>query len=119
MLSPGPATKVTIYLNEDTGSSRGFLRDEILAFLQSEGVGASGATVLHPYAGFGPHGNLHKADEGDVTGLHLPVVIFFVEKPEKVEALLPALLEMVSDGLVEAHPTTILRSITGRERVIS
>jgi PII-like signaling protein len=119
MLPSGPATKVTIYLNQDTGSGRGFLRDEILAFLKDRGVGVGGATVLHPYAGFGSHNRLHKADEGDVAGLHLPVLIFFVETTEKVNVILPTLLNMVTDGLVEAHPTEILKSVTGKERVVS
>ena len=119
MLPVGSATKVTIYLNQDTGAGGGFLRDEILAFLQEKGVGVGGATVLHPYAGFGSHGRLHKSDEGDVTGLHLPVIIFFVETPEKVQAVLPTLLAMVTDGLVEAHPTEILKSITGTEKVLA
>ena len=119
MLPVGPATKVTIYLNQDTGSARGFLRDEILAFLREKQIGVAGATVLHPYAGFGSHGRLHKSDEGDVAGLHLPVVIFFVETPEKAKSVLPALLEMVTDGLVEAHPTEILKSIIGSEKVLA
>lgn len=119
MLTVGPAMKVTIYLNQDTGSSRGFLRDDILAFLQNNSIGIGGATVLRPYAGFGSHGQLHRADEGDVAGLHLPVVIFLVESSVKVNSILPALLEMVTDGLVEAHPTEILKSATGREKVVS
>ncbi len=119
MLPAGPAIKVTIYLNHDTASSRGFLRDEILVFLQERGIGVSGATVLHPYAGFGSHGRLHKVDEGDVAGLHLPVVIFFVETTEKVNSILPALLDMVTDGMVEAHPTEILKSVIGKEKVVS
>lgn len=119
MLPVGPATKVTIYLNQDTGAAHGFLRDEILAFLQEKGVGVGGATVLHPYAGFGSHGRLHKTDEGDVAGLHLPVLIFFVEAADKVKAVLPALLDMVTDGLVEAHPTEILKSVVGKEKVLA
>lgn len=119
MVPAGPATKVTIYLNQDTVSEHGFLRDEILTFLQERGIGAGGATVVHPYAGFGSHGKLHKVDEGDVTGLHLPVVIFFVESQAKVATILPTLLDMVTDGLVEAHPTEVLKSIVGQERVVS
>jgi len=119
MLPVGPATKVTIYLNEDTGAKRGFLRDDILALLHESEVGIGGATVLHPYAGFGSHGRLHRSDEGDVAGLHRPVVIFFIESEAKVEAILPKLLEMVTDGLVEAHPTEVLKSAIGREKVIS
>ncbi|MDE1162274.1 MAG: DUF190 domain-containing protein [Acidobacteriaceae bacterium] len=119
MLPLGPAIKVTIYLNKDTGAKHGFLRDEILLFLQEKGIGVGGATVIHPYAGFGSHGRLHKSDEGDVSGLHLPVIIIFIEVPEKVEAIMPALLDLVTDGLVEAHPTEILKSIAGSEKVIA
>lgn len=107
MLPLGPATKVTIYLNRDTSSSNGFLHDEILQHLQKNGV--HGATVLRPYAGFGIHGRLHKEGAGDVAGLHLPVLICFIEAAQKVEAVLAPLLEMVIDGLVEAHPTEILK----------
>lgn len=119
MLTVGPAKKVTIYLNEDTGSSHGFLRDDILNLLHESRVGIGGATVLHPYAGFGSHGRLHKVDEGDVAGLHRPVVIFFTESVDKVDAILPRLLEMVTDGLVEAHPTEVLKSSIGKEKVLS
>lgn len=119
MLEVGQAIKVTIYLNQDTGSSRGFLRDEILTLLQQKGLGLGGATVLHPYAGFGSHGRLHKSDEGDSAGLHMPVVIFFVDSPDKVNSVLPAILDLVTDGLVEAHPTEILKSVIGREKVLS
>jgi uncharacterized protein len=117
MLPLGPATKVTIYLNRDTGSSNGFLHDEILQYLQKNGV--HGATVLRPYAGFGFHGRLHKDDAGDVAGLHLPVVICFIETTGKIEAILAPLLEMVTDGLVEAHLTEVLKNISTSERVLS
>lgn len=119
MQAVGSATKVTIYLNKDTGAKHGFLHDEILSYLQSNDVGIGGATVLHAYAGFGSHGRLHKSDEGDISGLHLPVVIFFVEEQAKVSAVLPALLEMVTDGLIEAHPTEILKSVAGSEKVLA
>jgi len=46
-------------------------------------------------------------------------VIFFVEASEKVQSFLPALLDIVTDGLVEAHPTEILKSIVGKEKVVS
>jgi PII-like signaling protein len=117
MLPIGPAVKVSVYLNEDTGAERGFLEAEILAYLQAEGV--NGATVHHAHAGFGTHRRLHTSGAGDVTGLHLPVVIQFVDTREKVAPILPALLAMVTDGLVEAHPTEILKNISTSARVIS
>ncbi len=75
--------------------------------------------MLQAHAGFGSHGKLHMEGAGDVAGLHLPVVIYFIEDKEKLDAILDELLAMVTDGLVEAHPTTILKNITSSERVIS
>lgn len=117
MLPIGPAVKVTIHLNQDTGAEHGFLADEILAFLQRRGV--QGATVLAVDAGFGAHRRLHTAGAGDVAGLHLPVVLYFIERAEVFEAIREELLAMVTDGLVEVQPTTVLKSASATERVIS
>jgi PII-like signaling protein len=45
-----------------------------------------------------------------VAGEHLPVRIEFMESPEVVDAILPALCEMVSDGVIEVHATTIVKA---------
>lgn len=117
MLETGPAVKVTIHLNRDTGAAHGFLADEILAFLRQQGI--EGATVIQAYAGYGAHGQLHTSGAGDVGGLHLPVIIYFIERQDKVDAIVDRLLAMVTDGLVEAHPTNVLRNIATSARVIS
>lgn len=117
MLNTGPALKVTIYLNRDTGAAHGFLADEIFAFLHRRGI--EGATAIQAHAGFGAHRQLHTSGAGDVEGLHLPIILYFIEQQPKVEAILDELLSMVTDGLVEAHPTTVLRNIASSEKVIS
>jgi PII-like signaling protein len=109
MLVPGAAQKVIVYLNEDTSSSHDFLHAEILTFLYERGV--AGATVFRPYAGFGSQHRIHTAGAGSVDGQHLPVRIEFLENPELVNKLLPDLCELVTDGLVETHPTTIVKSV--------
>ena len=40
---------------------------------------------------------------------HLPIKIEFVESAEKVEEILPSLYEMVNDGLIEVHDTTVVK----------
>jgi uncharacterized protein len=114
MLSPGMAKKVTIYLNEDTSAARDFLYKEIISFLYEHGV--SGATLIRPEAGFGLHRHLHQAEGEGVVSEHLPVRIEFVETAEKVESVLPGLCDLVTDGLIEAHDTMVLKSVAGRER---
>jgi PII-like signaling protein len=117
MLETGPALKVTIHLNRDTGAEHGFLADEILAFLRRNGI--DGATVIQAWAGYGAHRQLHTTGAGDVQGSHLPVIIYFIEQQAKVDAILDGLLALVTDGLVEAHSTQVLRNITSSEKVIS
>src|ERR1700760_3441008 len=111
MLSPGPAQKVIIYLNEDASSARDFLYRDILDFLMRNGV--AGATVIRPSAGFGSHRQMHTAGGGMVEGEHLPVRIEFLETPEAAGRLLPALCELVTDGMVETHATTVVKTARG------
>jgi PII-like signaling protein len=117
MLEAGPALKVSIHLNRDTGAAHGFLTDDILAFLQRRGI--EGATAVQAWAGYGAHRQLHTSGAGDVDGLHLPVVIYFIERQSKVDEILDELLSMVTDGLVEAHPTQVLKGAASSEKVIS
>jgi PII-like signaling protein len=45
-----------------------------------------------------------------VEGEHLPIRIEFLESVDVVDAILPDLCELVTDGLVETHDTTIVKS---------
>lgn len=110
-LALGEAKKVTIHLNDDTSSGHDFLYREIFTFLFDHGV--AGATLLRPDAGFGSHHQAHAQHGDSAAGQHLPIRIEFIESPERVEALLPALCALVTDGLIEAHDTVILRSQAG------
>jgi len=117
MLQAGPALKVTVHLNQDTGSVHGFLYKDILLFLQARGI--QGATVVRAHAGFGMHQMLHISDVGGVVGEHLPMLLYFVDEVAKVRSILPELLGMVTDGLVEAHATEVLKNVTNPEKVLS
>jgi PII-like signaling protein len=114
MLSPGRARKVIIHLNEDTGSRSDFLSREILSFLLQEGV--AGATVLRPETGFGAHHRVHAREGGIDTARHMPLRIEFIETAQTVDRLMPALMDLVTDGLIEAHDTTILKLAVGTAR---
>jgi uncharacterized protein len=108
MLHPGLAKKVTIHLNEDTVSKIDFLYNEIFSFLYQRGV--AGASLVRPDAGFGSHHRLHESQHGHTASEHMPVRIEFIESPECVADLMPALCELLSDGLIEAHDTVIYKS---------
>jgi hypothetical protein len=114
MLLPGPAKKVTIHLNDDTTADDDFLYREIFVFLLDRGV--AGATLTRAHAGFGTHHRTHTVGAAGATGEHLPVRIEFVDTVDRVEALLPQLCDLVTDGLVEAHDTVIVKAAAAGPR---
>jgi PII-like signaling protein len=115
MLTPGPAQRVVIHLNEDAASEGDFLHLEIFSFLFSEGV--SGATVVRGHSGFGSHHRIHRHGDPGSSGEHLPIRVEFVESVKTVDALLPKLVKLVTDGVIEVQATTIVHSAqSGRSR---
>jgi PII-like signaling protein len=113
MLKPGPAKKVTIFLNEDTQHGMKALHDAVMLFLMEESV--SGATATRAYSGFGSHHLLH-TPKIEILAQHLPLRIEFIESPKKVEALLPRLCELVTDGLIEVQDTNVIQMVSSKSR---
>jgi PII-like signaling protein len=107
MPAAGPARKVTIYLNEDTRVHREPLHMAVLQFLMDHGV--SGATAIRAMAGFGAHHVLH-TPRIELLAEHLPVQVEFIESVEKVAEILPALEDLVIDGMIEVQDTTVIKS---------
>jgi uncharacterized protein len=114
VLTLGPAKKVTIHLNEDTSSKRDFLSREIVSLLLKQGV--AGATVLRPEAGFGSHHRVHTQEGGIDTAQHMPLRIEFIDTQENIQKLLPLLKDLVTDGVIEAQDTMILKAAVGTGR---
>jgi PII-like signaling protein len=106
MLSPGPAQRVVIHLNEDAASERDYLHLEIVSLLFAQGV--SGATVLRGHSGFGIHHSIHTHGGPGTSGEHLPIRVEFLESAQTVESLMPRLIELVTDGVIEVQATSIV-----------
>jgi PII-like signaling protein len=111
VLVPGPAKKITIHLNEDTSSRSDYLSHEILSLLLKQGV--AGATVLRPEAGFGSHHRMHAPEGGPDTSQHMPLRIEFIDTEQNIAKFLPLLEEILTDGLIEAQDTMILKAASG------
>jgi uncharacterized protein len=107
MLTPGPAKRVTICVGEDVQHHGEALHVAILNFLFYRGV--AGATVSKGIAGFGAD---HKLQTTRIVRLaeNLPIRIEFVETAEKLDALLPALYELVGPGIVDVQDTTVIKA---------
>jgi len=112
MLQKGTAKKVTIFINEDTQHHFGSLCDSILTFLLHKSV--SGATATRAMAGFGAHQVMHTT-KIEVLAEHLPIRIEFIESAQKVDELMPALYDMVTDGVIEVLDTQVVK-VANKER---
>ncbi len=111
MLKPGPAKKVTVYVGEDAHQRSEPLYLAVLNYLFYHGV--SGATVTKGVAGFGADHHMHTATILEVSD-NLPIKLEFVEAEDAVERLMPKLLQIVGDGLVEVQDTRILKAADAR-----
>jgi PII-like signaling protein len=104
MLNAGKALKVSIYVSDGATRHGVPVYSAILDYLFYRGV--SGATVFKGIAGFGADHHMHSSSSVEISD-RLPLVIQFVETPEKVEALIGKLQELVGSGLIEVQETTV------------
>ena len=75
--------------------------------LKARETGLAGATVVRGVMGFGKNSVIHTAKILRLSE-DLPMIIEIVDSPEKVEAFLPALDEMITDGLVTLERIKVL-----------
>lgn len=74
--------------------------------------GLSGATVFKGIEGFGGHSVVHAARVFDLSS-DLPVLIEIVDSAERIAAFIPALDEMVHEGLITLETVEVIRYKSG------
>ncbi len=75
--------------------------------------------MLRGHSGFGAHHRIHTHGAPGMSGEHLPIRVEFLESVDTVEGLMPKLIELVTDGLIEMQATSIIhiaQSAQSRER---
>lgn len=75
----------------------------------------AGATVLRGPMGFGRHSRVHTAKLLDLS-TDLPIVIEIVDAEDKVDAFLPTVDELVTEGLVTLEAVRIVRYVSPDSR---
>jgi hypothetical protein len=70
-------------------------------------TGLAGATVLRGMEGFGAHSRVHTARILRLS-TDLPIVVEIVDRPERIEAFLPLLDEMVAEGMITLEKVRII-----------
>ncbi len=93
----GEGKLLRIFIGESDKFGRKPLYQAIVEMLREEGM--AGATVLRGIEGFGAKSHLHTARILRLSE-DLPMVIEVADTAERIEAIMPRIDEMVSDGLV-------------------
>jgi len=75
----------------------------------------AGATVLRGPMGFGRHSRVHTAKLLELS-TDLPIVIEIVDAEDKVDAFLPTVDELVTEGLVTLEAVRIIRYVSPDNR---
>jgi CBS-domain-containing membrane protein len=104
----GTGKRVRIYIGEHDKATGHHdpLWETILNYLRKEG--AAGATMVRGLAGFGAHSKLHTVRIADLVP-DLPVVIEWIDGPERVERLLPHVCELVRTGTITLEEVDIVK----------
>ena len=93
----GPAMLLRIFIGESDRWHGKPLYEAIV--LKVREAGLAGATVLRGLEGFGAHSRIHTTRILRLSQ-DLPMVIEIVDREDRIQELIPALDEMVSEGLV-------------------
>ena len=93
----GEGKLLRIFIGESDKHGRKPLYQAIVEMLREEGM--AGATVLRGIEGFGATSHLHTARILRLSE-DLPIVIEVADTAERIEAVMPKIDEMVTDGMV-------------------
>jgi hypothetical protein len=93
----GPGDRLTIYIGETDQHHHRPLYTEIVERAQQAGL--AGATVVRGMEGFGASSHIHTTRILRLSE-DLPVVIVIVDIPERIDAFLPQLDELITEGLI-------------------
>jgi len=104
----GPAVRLTIFVAESDQWHHRPLYTEVVH--RAHAAGLAGASVMRGVEGFGASSRIHTTRLLSL-GQDLPVVIVIVDSAEKIEAFLPELDEMITEGLVILDQVDVIRYV--------
>ena len=108
----GPAQRLTITVGESDRVGHRPLYTEIVH--RAHAAGLAGASVYRGVEGFGSTGLVHTTRLLDLAE-NLPMTVVIVDTAEKIDAFLPALDEIVGDGLMLLEDVQVVRNTGGGE----
>jgi hypothetical protein len=99
--------KLVIYIGESDHRGGKPLYEVLLFLLQKKGV--AGASAVRGLAGYGGHGVMHTAAILRLSE-DLPIRIEAIDRRERIEAVLPDVLDLVEEGLVEVETVRVYKT---------
>lgn len=109
----GTGERVTIYIGETDQYHHKPLYTEIVH--RAHQMGLAGATVVRGIEGFGASSHIHTTRILSLSE-DLPVVIVIVDETERIDAFIPVLDELITEGLVVREHIEIVKYVgRGRE----
>lgn len=105
MKLPKEAELLRIFIGESDRCCGKPLYEAIVETARKRGL--AGATVLRGTLGFGVHSRLHTAKVLRLSE-DLPMVVEIVDEPEKIDAFIPDLDKMVTEGLITREKVRVI-----------
>jgi PII-like signaling protein len=102
----GPATRLTVLVNEDAQWRRRPLYTEIVH--RAHQAGLAGASVFRGIEGYGRSDAIHTTRILSLAA-DLPCSVVIVDTDEKIRAFLPQLDEILGEGLVMVDAVEVIR----------
>lgn len=102
----GEGELLRIFIGESDRHSGQPLFEAIVRLARERGL--AGATVLRGLEGYGAHSRVHTAKLLRLSE-DLPIVIELVDMPERIEAFLPDLDAMVTEGMITLEKVRIIK----------
>ena len=107
----GTARRLTIFIGEEDRYDHKPLATEIVHRAQQAGL--AGATVLRGIEGFGASNHVHTTRILSLSN-DLPIVVVIVDDAERIQAFLPALDQLVTEGLVILDDVQVVKYVGRR-----
>lgn len=101
----GPAVRLTVFLGESDQWHHRPVYTEIVH--RAHAAGLAGASVMRGIEGFGASSRIHTTRLVSLSE-DLPVAVVIVDTRERIDAFLPELDELITEGLVIIDPVEVI-----------